>query len=72
MNFPPLTWFDLGASVGIFLAVVALAVGVVGYLSDLFRMRSRARVLAEAREMVGLIQKEQKKRADIPQTPETP
>lgn len=61
MNFPPLTWFDLGASIGIFLAFLALFVGVVGFLSDRHRVRHRARVLAEAREMVGLIEKERSK-----------
>jgi UDP-N-acetylmuramyl pentapeptide phosphotransferase/UDP-N-acetylglucosamine-1-phosphate transferase len=57
MNFPPLTWFDLGALIGVVFGSLAVLVAIVGYLDDVLRVRRRKRIVAEAREMVRLIQK---------------
>jgi hypothetical protein len=57
MNFPPLTWFDLGALIGIFFGGLAVFVAIVGYLHDTLRIRHRKQIIEEAREMVRLIQK---------------
>jgi hypothetical protein len=57
MNFPPLTWFDLGALIGIVFGGLAVLIAIVGYLDDVLRARRRKQIVAEAREMVDLIKK---------------